>query len=44
MTSDARIPTKKDPNPTDKAPTDPPVYSEVSTPDDVEERRNEDKD
>jgi hypothetical protein len=43
MTSDARTPTTKDPNPTNKAPTDPPIYSEASTPEEIEKSQKEEK-
>jgi len=36
MTSDAKPKTSKDPRPGETSPTDPPVYSEAPTPEEVE--------
>lgn len=43
MTSDARIKSDKDAKPEENAPTDPPIYSEAPTPEEVEESEKADE-
>jgi hypothetical protein len=42
MTTDGRPPASTEPASVDKAPTDPPVYSEAPTPEEVEEAKKRD--
>jgi hypothetical protein len=42
MTTDGRPPASKDPKLADTAPTDPPVYREAATPEEIEESQKDD--
>ena len=42
MTTDGRPPAPKEPTSVDKAPTDPPIYREAATPEEVEESQKDD--
>jgi hypothetical protein len=43
MTTDGRPPASKDPKSADTDPTDPPVYREAATPEEVEEQKGEEE-
>lgn len=42
MTTDGRPPASTEPEPADTSPTDPPVYREASTPEEIEESQKDD--
>jgi hypothetical protein len=43
MTTDGRPPASKDPKSMDNAPTDPPVYREAASPEEIESQKRDDK-